>query len=72
MNARELSNQDLFKAYNGKRGNIASEMCRRAGTIGYLLKYCANDDNKFYSCMRDTLDVFKEWLLDDNRKYAKY
>ena len=72
MNARELSNQELFDKYNGKRGDIASEMCRRAGTVKYLQKYCVHDDKKFNSCMRDTIDVFKSILLKEDRKYAKY
>lgn len=72
MNANELSNQDLLKAYGGGRGNIASEMCRRAGTIEYLLRYCTDDDKKFYSCMRDTIDVFINYLLKGDRMYAKY
>lgn len=72
MKASELSNQVLFESYKGKRGDIASEMCRRAGTIGYLLKYCEDDDKKFYSCLRDTIEVFKSHLLTDDRRYAKY
>lgn len=72
MNARELSNKELFDKYNGKRGDIASEMCRRAGTVKYLLKYCVHDDEKFNSCMRDTIDIFKSVLLKEDRKYAKY
>lgn len=72
MNVKELSNQDLLKAYSGKRGNVSSEMCRRAGTIKYLLKYCSNDDKKFYSCMKDTIEVFSDCLLKGDRKYAKY
>lgn len=51
------TNSELLKKYekNPKRGTIASEMCRRAGTIKYLLKHCVDVDKKFYSCMRDTI-----------------
>lgn len=72
MKTSELSNQDLFESYKGQRGDIASEMCRRAGTIEYLLRYCTDDDRSFYSCMRDTIEVFKSHLLTGDRKYAKY
>lgn len=71
MNARELSNKDLYNKYDGKRGEIATEMCRRVGTIVYLLEYCAHDDKKFESCMRDTIYEFKN-LLKEDRKYKKY
>ena len=72
MTIMMVSNQELFDKYNGKRGDIASEMCRRAGTVKYLQKYCVHDDKKFNSCMRDTIDVFKSILLKEDRKYAKY
>lgn len=43
-----------------KRGTTASEMCRRAGTIKYLLKHCVNDNRKFHSCMKDTISVLQK------------
>lgn len=61
-------NSELLEKYkkNPKRGTVASEMCRRAGTIKYLLKHCTYDDNKFNSCMNDT--VF-ELLKHPERRY---
>lgn len=52
-----MTNRELLEKHkkNQKRGTVASEMCRRAGTIKYLLKHCTDDDKKFYSCMRDTV-----------------
>lgn len=54
-----MKNSELLESYNKnpKRGSVASEMCRRAGTIKYLLEYCTDDDKTFYSCMRDTISV---------------
>ena len=54
-----MKNSELLESYNKsqKRGSIASELCRRAGTIRYLLEYCTDDDKAFYSCMRDTASV---------------
>lgn len=54
------TNEELIKRYNGKRGSVASEMCRRARTIKFLLLYCTEDDRKFYSCMNDTISVLSK------------
>lgn len=69
-NVQKLSNMELYKKYNGQRGSVASEMCRRAGTINYLLEYATFDDERFVSCMRDTIEVFEKKLLKNERKYA--
>ena len=60
MNYQTKTNAELLKMFNGKRGTIATEMCRRAGTIKYLTKYCTEDDRKFNSCMRDTIEVLRK------------
>lgn len=65
VDTKNLSNTALFEKYDGKRGNVASEMCRRAGTIKYLLEYATFDDKRFQSCIRDTLEVFKKELLKE-------
>lgn len=59
MNYRKMTNEELIQAYTGKRGDLASEMCRRAGTLTYLFNY-TYDDRKFNSCMRDTIAVLKQ------------
>lgn len=61
-NANEMTNAELLDTFNKnpKRGTIASEMCKRAGTINYLLMHCVEDDKKFNSCMRDTTDVLEK------------
>lgn len=66
---RKMSNVCLYKKYKGTRGDIASEMCRRAGTIQYLLKYATFDEDKYKSCMRDTVEIFKNILLKEDRKW---
>lgn len=71
INIQELSNIELYKKYDGKQGSVASEMCKRAGTIGYLLKYATFDEERFLSCMRDTVEVFEKILLKEERKYAR-
>jgi len=60
MDYRKLTNEELVKAYTGKRGDLASEMCRRAGTRKYLYEYATYDDKKFDSCMRDTIAVLNK------------
>lgn len=69
MSVVELSNLELYKKYNGTHGSIASEMCKRAGTIKYLLVY-GIDNGRFQSCMRDTIEIFRNILLKGDRKYA--
>ena len=61
---RTSKNMELIEEYNKnkKRGSVASEMCRRAGTIVYLLTYCTDNDKNFYSCMNDTLSVLSKHL----------
>lgn len=63
-----MTNCDLLERYknNPKRGTVASEMCRRAGTIKYLLKYCTDNDRNFHSCMIDTISVLSKY---PERKY---
>jgi hypothetical protein len=57
------TNLELLREYNKnqRRGMVATEMCKRAGTIKYLFKFCAqgepNAEKNFSSCMRDTIDV---------------
>ena len=57
------TNLELLREYekNQKRGTIATEMCKRAGTIKYLLKFCTHGepsaDRNFNSCMVDTISV---------------
>ena len=58
-----MTNSELLKEYykNQKRGMIATEMCKRAGTQQFLFKYCTpgelDADKRFDSCMRDTISV---------------
>lgn len=63
MNNTNLELITEFKK-NQKRGTIASEMCKRAGTIKYLLNYCLpgepDADRKFHSCMKDTISVLEK------------
>ena len=55
------TNLELLNEYSRsqKRGTVATEMCKRAGTIKYLFAYCTpgetDADKKFDSCMRDTI-----------------
>ena len=58
----KLTNKELIDEWNKnrKRGGVASEMCTRAGTLKYLLKYATDNDNKFFSCMKDTIDILKK------------
>lgn len=57
-----VTNEELINRWNKnrKRGGVASEMCTRAGTLKYLLKYATANDNKFFSCMKDTIDILKK------------
>ena len=57
----KMTNEDLLKIYTGKRGMIASEMCKRAGTLAYLLEHCTDSDRNFNSCMRDTIEVLQKY-----------
>ena len=65
---KKMMNNELINEFNKKqkRGTIATEMCKRAGTILYLYKYCTpgeiDADRKFYSCMRDTIGVLSKRL----------
>lgn len=63
---RNLSNEELFKAYSGERGDISAEMCRRAG-MGALERHGSNEID-FQDCMKYTIDIFNEYLLRGNRK----
>lgn len=63
---KKMMNNELINEFNKKqkRGTIATEMCKRAGTILYLYKYCTpgeiDADKNFNSCMRDTIDVLSK------------
>lgn len=64
---RKLKNHELLTKYkkNRERGTVASEMCRRAGTIKFLLKHCTDNDKSFNSCMRDTVEVLSKRKEDN-------
>lgn len=61
-----MLNRELLTEYkkNPKRGTIATEMCKRAGTHKYLSTYCTpgclDADKKFNSCMKDTISVLSK------------
>ena len=60
------TNLELLNEYSRsqKRGTVATEMCKRSGTIKYLFAYCtpgeADADKKFDSCMRDTISCLSK------------
>ena len=62
----KMTNLELLRDYNKnkKRGTIATEMCKRAGTQKYLFKYCTpgepDADRHFNSCMKDTVEVLSK------------
>ena len=60
------TNLELLREYskNQKRGMVATEMCKRAGTIKYLFKYCTpgepDAELKFQSVIKDTISVLEK------------
>ena len=61
-----MTNSELLEEYkkNPRRGMVATEMCKRAGTQKYLFSYCTpgehEADKKFNSCMRDTISALSK------------